>query len=91
MGNWLLGLVIFWGLLFLLQIFSKPVNRGMTDEDYKKMKKEWEEEDREKEIFDDYIEAEVDVQRMKRDENSKRINSSNDSIVEFDSDLPFNP
>lgn len=89
MRDWILGLVIFWGLLFLLQSFAKPVNKGMTDEDYKKMKKEWEEEDREKKMFDDYVEAEVDVQRMKRDEKSNRIDNSNNSIVEVEDDLPF--
>ena len=83
MGDWLLGIFICCGIVFIVSHFTKPVNKGMTIDDYNELKREWKEEDLENQRFDDYIDGEVEMGKEKLG-----INSNKKSITD-DNDLPL--
>ena len=63
MTDWLLGILICIVIVIIINSISKPVNKGMTVEDYDKMKKERQEEDLEEQRFNDYIESEIEINK----------------------------
>lgn len=94
MGTWILGLVIFWGLVFIINCFSHRQDNSLTEEDYKRMQRKWAEEKWEEEMFDDYVEAETEVQKerieiargiiQRHEERTKKSNKEDNP-----DDLPF--
>lgn len=96
MGDWLLGILICVIIVIVVNQISIPANRGITNEDYKKMKREWEEEDLEEQRFKDYIEGEADIkheeaiQKEKRRKTIERFsNRDNSTSTTNEDDLPF--
>ena len=72
MESWLLGILVCVIIVIIINSISKPVNNGLTEEDYNKMKRDWEEQDLEEQRFDDYIDGEVEMGKEKLGINSNK-------------------